>query len=545
MLRFRPTAIAFPLCLALLALIWCSTLALRPLYEPDEGRYAEVAREMLVSNDWVTPRLNGITFFDKPPLQYWATALAYRVFGVNEGAARLWSATAGLFAVGVAWWSATRLYGRRVGMLSAMVLFGAGLWIVASNLVTTDIGIGALLGSAVLVFAVACHTRRSVWFGATWLLTGLAFLAKGLIALVLPGIVLLLYAVVARQWRWLGHGALWRWVPLALLVAVPWVLLAAWRNPAFAQLFFLEEHLARFTSTVHGRDKPIWFFAAVLLAGMVPWTTLVPGSLRLRADANDNRAAFRPTLFLSLWVLVVLAFFSLSQSKLPLYILPLFPPLAVLIGRHVATLRAAALAWHFLPMLAFGTVLILLANGVGVSALKLEHDIGRAGTLQAWGGVAGLAFVGGAGAAAWLARRERAVASVAVAALASLVGMQAGLMASRAFADTLSVKALGTRARTLAQTDTVLYNVGDLDRGLAFYAQRLPVVVAARAELAPGIEADARQWLPSEDAFVAAWQSNGHKLAVMRESTYLRLRDRMGGATSVNAAGPRVLVEKR
>lgn len=105
-------------------LLWFATLSIRPLYEPDEGRYAEVAREMFVSGDWATPRLNGVKFFDKPPLQYWATAAAFAVFGVSEWSARLWSSLIGASAILVAGWSATALFGRRVGLTSTLVLAG-------------------------------------------------------------------------------------------------------------------------------------------------------------------------------------------------------------------------------------------------------------------------------------------------------------------------------------------------------------------------------------------------------------------------------------
>ncbi len=149
------------LTIALTVVLWMSTLSVRPLYEPDEGRYAEVPREMFVSGDWVTPRLNGIKFFDKPPLQYWATASAYTLFGPSEWTARIWSALVGLLGALAAWWAARSLYDTRIGLASALVLIGAPLWILGSNLTTTDIGVGALLGSAALVFAVAYQNRET------------------------------------------------------------------------------------------------------------------------------------------------------------------------------------------------------------------------------------------------------------------------------------------------------------------------------------------------------------------------------------------------
>ena len=211
------------LTIALTVVLWMSTLSVRPLYEPDEGRYAEVPREMFVSGDWVTPRLNGIKFFDKPPLQYWATASAYTLFGPSEWTARIWSALVGLLGALAAWWAARSLYDTRIGLASALVLIGAPLWILGSNLTTTAIGVGALLGSAALDFAVAYQNREPRLYPLIWLLVGLAFLAKGLIALVLPAITLALYVAITRQRSAFFSGKFWRWSPLAVAITAPWL----------------------------------------------------------------------------------------------------------------------------------------------------------------------------------------------------------------------------------------------------------------------------------------------------------------------------------
>ncbi|AVA33758.1 MULTISPECIES: glycosyltransferase family 39 protein [Burkholderiaceae] len=525
-------------------LLWFATISNRPLYEPDEGRYAQVPKEMVDSGDWITPRLNGIKFFDKPPLQYWATASAYTVFGPSEWTARAWSAMVGLFGVGMAWWAGKALYGRREGMAAAWVLGGAPLWILGSNLTTTDIGVASLLGSAVLVFAVARQTGNARLYPGIWLLLGLAFLAKGLIAVVLPAVTLLLYVVTTRQWRLLADSRFWRWSPLAMLVALPWLIAVSQRNPEFLHYFFVQEHFARFSSTVHARNKPWWFFIAVVSAGMIPWLGVMWRAAIFRRQI-EVEGRFDTTVFLSIWALVVLAFFSVSHSKLPLYILPMLPPLAVLLGGRVLNASRRVLCAGFVAMALLGAGIALCLWRPEWSQSLLRKEVSDLSALQAWGFVSACALMAGGVMACRAVLVGRKSLAVAIAAVASLSGIQAGLLASRAF-ESLSVKEIGLKARTLRTADTELFNVGQIDRGLAFYSTMQPIVVQARGELDLGFTVEPERWVVDDAAFLRRWATPGHKLAVMRSSTYATLKAGMSpGTAEVFRRGANVLVERR
>ncbi|WP_197090441.1 glycosyltransferase family 39 protein [Cupriavidus basilensis] len=536
--------ILLALTIAILAVLWIFTLAVRPLYEPDEGRYAEVPREMYVSGDWVTPRLNGVKFFDKPPLQYWATASAYMIFGPSEWTARIWSALAGLLGVAAAWWAARLLYGSLIGLAAALALIGAPLWILGSNLTTTDIGVGALLGSAALVFTVAYQTQNQRLFPVVWLLVGLAFLAKGLIAIVLPAMTLLLYALLTGQLFGFLNTKFWRWSLLAVAIAVPWIIVVSMRNPEFLNYFFIHEHFARFSSSVHERDKPFWFFFAVGAAGVLPFIALIPGAIVPRPGMARTTRSFDSQLFLSIWVIVVIGFFSISRSKLPLYILPAFPPAAVLLAHRAMGVTRTTLAASFLSLPVLGVAIAFLLWHPTLSSAMLKRDVSDPASLQIWGFIAMAILVLGGFLAFGIAIRGRSLRAVAVASLTTLAGLQAGLLASRAF-ESLSIKPIGMEVKAAARIDTELFNVGQIDRGLAFYAEREPIIVAARSELDLGFSVEPNKWIADEAAFVQRWKASGHKLAVMRKDTFERLKTLLGTDTTVlSQHGVNVLVQK-
>lgn len=531
--------------MALVLLLWIATLSIRPLYEPDEGRYAEVPREMYVSGDWVTPRLNGVKFFDKPPLQYWATASAYSLFGPSEWTARIWSTLAGLVGVLASWWAANALYGRHIGSAAAWVLIGAPLWILGSNLTTTDIGVGALLGSAVLVFAVAFQKSERRLYPVIWLLVGLAFLAKGLIAVVLPAGTLLAYAVLTRQYAMFLRTEFWRWSPLAVCIALPWIIAVSSRNPEFLNYFFIHEHFARFSSVVHERNKPVWFFLAVGAAGLLPFAALIGKAVLGPIKTGRNSVTFDAGLFLSLWVVIVIAFFSISKSKLPLYILPAFPPAAVLLARTASMARARVVAASYLGMPLLGTAIGLLLWHPTLSEKMLRLQVSQPEWLHVWGlATVVMLAIGGVGAMTAAMCGKRLV-SIAVASLATLGGIQGGLMASRAF-DSLSIKPIGLEVRELASPGTTLFNVGQIDRGLAFYARVEPTIVGARSELDLGFSVEPSKWIGTESEFVQRWGTPGHKLAVMRTDTYERLQPLLGVGTAQRMrSGSNVLLERK
>jgi len=245
-----------------------------PLGNPDEGRYAEIPREMVATGDYVTPRLNGVNYFEKPPLVYWCVAACYQAFGPHEWAMRLTPVCFAMFGVVFAYITGRKLYGQAAGQASAAVLGTSLLYVALARILLLDMAVAVLISATLFFFILAMQEppgqRRRWLFYGLYTCAALATLTKGLIGFLLPGAVMFFWLVLCVQWKrlrpfYLPTGAL-----LFLAIAAPWHLLAASRNPTWAHFYFVREHWERFTTTEHGRYEPIWFFIPIVLFGLFP-----------------------------------------------------------------------------------------------------------------------------------------------------------------------------------------------------------------------------------------------------------------------------------
>jgi 4-amino-4-deoxy-L-arabinose transferase-like glycosyltransferase len=531
------------LLLALLGAVWFFVaLGLRPLGNPDEGRYAEIPREMAASGDFVTPRLNGVKYFEKPPLLYWLSAVTFEVAGVNEFTARFWNA---LFALGgvLATYSAARaLYGRRAGWWSAGVLATSLLYFGLSQMVLLDMALAVTMSGALFAFLLAVRCQREgarlALFVVFYACMALAVLAKGLVGLVLPCAVVFVWLLVCDQWRGLRPAHVLAGAMVFLAIAAPWHVAAALENHSpvkehdFAWFYFVHEHFLRFTTTVHGRAQPWWFFTPVLLAGFLPWSVFVPQALwRSLAGGWQARRENREAWFLVLWVLVMLVFFSKSQSKLIPYILPVFPALAVLAGRWLAE-EWGACSCPASPGLRRGALvfaLFALALAVGAAAWPVPpKHADLAPVIAPWRWV--LAGGMGGGALALLVMLAKSAGATAKAAAGTQRRLLAGMAASFAvlfvafspLAECFDVR--GTKSIALALKPAL--RPGDEVFALGTYPQDLPVylgrtvsVVDYVGELEFGIQAESRRMASrfiDGAAFRARWEGPGAAYAVLQ-----------------------------
>jgi 4-amino-4-deoxy-L-arabinose transferase-like glycosyltransferase len=318
------------LLLATTAALLLLRLGAVPLVGPDEPRYARVAVEMHRSGDWVTPTLQGRPWLEKPALYYWLAGAAFAAFGENETAARLPSVAAALLLVGATALFGARLYGRAAGLHAGFMLGTALLTFVYGRAAAMDMLLAATLtvGTGLIgLRLVGIAGPMAIPVASAFL--GAATLAKGPIGLLLPALITGGYVVARREWRWLRE-LLSPWsIAAFLVVAAPWyVAVSLAQGREFLDVFLLNHNLQRFTSAIHNHPGPLWYYLPLLLVGLFPWSGfLVPGlgHLRPRTSVAD--------LFLVLWLVVPLVFFSLAGSKLPGYILPCLVPLAVLMGR--------------------------------------------------------------------------------------------------------------------------------------------------------------------------------------------------------------------
>jgi 4-amino-4-deoxy-L-arabinose transferase-like glycosyltransferase len=311
---------------------------------PDEPRYAAIARAMAGTHDWITPRLWGAPWFEKPVLYYWAAGAAMRIFGVSEFAARLPSALAALLAVVAVAWTALRSYGVGAAWYSILMLPTSVAMIGFSRSASPDM---LFAGTLTAAMAVACEMLQKARPGpilraAFGFFLGAAVLAKGPAAVILAGGATLLWAALTRQWL-----APFRFLhPLVIAAfcatALPWYVLCAFRNPDFLRVFLWRHNFERYTTPIFEHRQPIWFYGYILLLAVVPWITfLVAALFRAAVRLKNGAAVDSADFFFACWAIFPIVFFSLSQSKLPGYILPAIPPLFILLGRWVSESIAA------------------------------------------------------------------------------------------------------------------------------------------------------------------------------------------------------------
>jgi 4-amino-4-deoxy-L-arabinose transferase-like glycosyltransferase len=322
-----------------------------PFIGPDEPRYAEVAREMYASGDWITPRLGGIEWFEKPALTYWILALGFALFGENEFGARFAVAMVAIFGALLLYFFGSRARSARFGYLSAAALATCGLWPGFARGVTCDLTLAVTIEMALLSFFLWESKESRVGADRLWYVfcfaLGLATLAKGLVGVALPLMIISPYLILTGAWRSLLRPRLVIFGALIFLAtAAVWYAPVIARNGReFIDEFFIGHHIQRYMSNKYRHPQPFYFFPLVALAGSFPWSFCLISSLarrdswaslkQWRQASSEKTPDDRLHLFLLLWIAAPIVFFSFSGSKLPGYILPIFPAVALTIGREL------------------------------------------------------------------------------------------------------------------------------------------------------------------------------------------------------------------
>lgn len=367
----RPLALSLPM-VALISLIWLAALAwIRPLSNPDEGRYVGVALDMLRTGDWLTPRLAGMPFFHKPPLFYWICAAGIKIFGPYEWVGRLPSLLGASMAA-VCLYAFLRVFAaERMARMAWLVLLTTPLFYLGAQYANMDMLVASCMAVTVMLGAAAALRHhdslpwRSLLAGA-YAFAGITFLAKGLIGFVLPVTILVLWSIWSRRWRQL-QLMLWSpgWV-IALAIVGPWMWAMQQQHPQFWDYFIVTQHFRRFTQKTFNNHQPFWFYPAIIAVASLPWTAMLL-----------SRRVFKPLRMPELnmvdrlmvvWAVVIVGFFSLPQSKLVGYVLPSLPPLAYLLARLAL--------WRFTPQPAQRNWLPVWVGGAALVCAVLAVVLG-------------------------------------------------------------------------------------------------------------------------------------------------------------------------
>lgn len=522
----------------LLGLAFFSTLNVRPLMAPSEARYVEIAREMAESNDYITPRLNYVKYFEKPPLIYWLQASIFKTLGYNHWSMRLGSAFFALLGCLAVYLAGRKLFDRSTAWVSAIILASSLMYFTTSQINVLDTPISVLISIVLLIFLCAIRypdsssTRRYL----LWLMyacAALAMLTKGLIGFVLPGLVIGTWIAWTNQWRLLGSVQLIAGLLIFLAITLPWHILVQVKNPEFAHFYFLEQHVYRYATMSANRYQPFWWFIPVTLGGFYPWVLfLIPAVINLfrKPFSNDSQAIGR---FFFLWAILIVLFFSFSKSKLLPYVLPVMPALALLSGYYLMK-QASQRTLLFVTLL-----LAFISGGFGVSLwLWREQASAIPQPMHSSLLLASLLLVLGALITFWLIAQKNRKQGITVLGIAHILAFILIFNLNYGHVDDRTIKSLADTVKPLLNNHTEVIAYNHYYQDLPAYLERQITIVNDFNELKFGHtqEAKTADWLITEPVFWQRWNSHELKFMIISLTELAQVKQLYPEATFITLA---------
>lgn len=504
----------------LFGLLFFIFLGSRPLFTPDEGRYAEIAREMAVNGDYITPYLNSIKYFEKPVLFYWLGALAIKLFGTSISTVRCVNALLALLGCLLTYATGRKLYGRTAGLLASLILGTSTLYFVMAHMVSLDLPVTVFISACLYSFMLATRAendqacRRYLWGAA--IAAALAVLTKGLIGIVFPAMIVFTWMAIMNEWRQLMRLPILSAFLIFLLIAVPWHVLVNYYNPEFFHFYFIEQHFLRYTSPEIGHYQPAWYFIPTFIAGFFPWIVFLPQTLRASLPPSiARRKEYGSELFLLIAAVLIFVFFSFSKSKLIPYILPVIPPLAILTGRYLA------LRWQKTSnglLLGYATFVILSGILTGflwnlsITMLAPAHAMPllRASLIALCTGSLLALFN--------VSRSPRTAFALMLAGTTLFLILS---QASMRFVDTRTIRPLAVTLKTLVKPGDEVITYNQYYQDLPFYLERRITILNWRNELSFGMDhQDTSEFMISTPTFWKRWHSRNRVYLLMSKSEY-------------------------
>ena len=360
-------------------LLYVALLGFLPQMEPDEVRYSLIAGEMNETGNYVTPRIKNTIYLEKPPLVSWVTAASFKIFGENDFSARLFSGLCAWGCILLVFWIGRRFRDEKTGLYAAAVLTISIYPFVLGRINILDIPLTLFLCLAIWLGYLSLAAQKNRWlFYGFYFACALAFLTKGIVGVVFPFAILGIWLVWEGRWRSLPRLISPVGILIFLAVVCPWLYLAQKENPDFLWFFFVREHFLRFTTQMHGKTEPFYYFLPVLIGGTLPWSVFL---IRAWQPAKWKEAQFRKeeNRFLVVWFLFVFLFYSVSSSKLATYIAPVFLPMALFAGNifcsyEEAPTEPAGKRGALYRLLLWVQFLVIVAAMLLPPVLKQYHD---------------------------------------------------------------------------------------------------------------------------------------------------------------------------
>ncbi len=539
------------ICALAAALLYLPGLGRPALWEPDEGRYAEIGREMLVSGDYVTPRNDWVRYFEKPPLMYWATALSMAALGKSEFAARLPVALFSIGQVVVTAALAEAMFGAAAGLWAAACLATSPLFFGFARFLTLDPALAFFITAALAAFWAWARRADRDAAPAGWLLVAalalaLGTLTKGPVAVALSGAIALAFVLTQRRTPLLGRVPWFLCAAVFIVVTAPWFFLVARRNPEFLGFFFVHEHLQRYLQSTEHNWGP-WFFIPIVIGGAWPWIFFVPGAF-MRRDRGRDAAERSALAFLVIWFVAVFVFFSISRSKLGSYILPAMPPLAILAGLGISGISDLAASTRRRIFTIYAVISNMVAAGVTVVVfttgarrglpISLGHD------------AIALSFALAAGSlAAWFLSRSANAPGPAAAIAMSIVFALVLMLKAQLDAEPLnSYRELARAVVPALRSGCVLASYRHHVQALPFYTESREALVAYRGEIAPMAATPdaAASFIADDEALARLWSSQSCVVVIVNRLDLPALQARLSPALKViGSEGKKLAISNR
>jgi 4-amino-4-deoxy-L-arabinose transferase-like glycosyltransferase len=505
------------------------------LFEPDEARYAEIAREMVATGHFIIPHLNYVPYIEKPPLLYWMTSLAFYLLGANEFAARLVPALSAMAGVIATWWFARRVFGHRRAMLAGAILITSPLYATMAQVLTTDMLLTTFL--TVAFFSLFLQLREGGrWWIVSYLSMALAVLTKGPEGVVLPAVA----AILFLQRRHELKGAFtrfhaWAGLLIVIVVSLPWFVIVAARLPGFLHFYIIGEHFKRVFVASYSHDQPFYFYLPVIIAGMLPWSICLPLlTVGTRGPARS---------WCGCAAVVVLVLFSIANAKLIPYILPALPLLALLLADSICCAiengRTALVKWLGPALCIGGSGAIIFA---ALAPMVHNRDVALLAHVISITGV--MILVGGVLSSAGLlrARFETGLTVVVIATAAALIAATYGRI------DVESLHSWAPLAREVEARapSATLIDYHRYPQAIPFYTRRRVLLVGPfLSELSFGADhiADRQRYFLLTDAdLLARWRQPPSAVLIIDQSDFTRLAPQLAPARIIARQGHKLAV---
>lgn len=501
------------------------------LFTPDEGRYAEIAREMVVNHQYIVPHLDGVIYFEKPPMIYWLTALSLKIFGFNIWAARLPNPVLSIIGVWFVYIVCRIVYQkRRVSLWAALITGTSILYLGGGRYLNLDAGVAFFLTITMLSFWASRQYRQTSWQANIWLLnafifSGLAVMTKGLIGIVFPMMIIGLWALIVGKYRLLLDYRLYLGLIVVLIISVPWIVAVNNEHPEFFHYYVIVQQILRYATDEQGRQMSKFVYFGIFIIAFFPWFGFLPQVFKSVFTKFKTRKRHENEWFLFVWGMAILLFFAFSKSILMGYLIPIVTPFAILIARRIdkilnesrlrkSTKASIIVALVFFIIIAIAFVILPFIPNFAMFFGEIAGFYWPAAIVSLITAIAGFIYL----------KRNNLKVIMLWFVCAMMIILNLGWSGSQYFAQK-SVRPLTNVVAPLLKSypHAIVANYGGYYYDAQFYLDRLTWIVANEGELAntakmPNSGAD--KTLRTADQFWPVWRSDRRVFVFTDENNY-------------------------